>query len=1026
MWIAGHEKPSSYCIWEDDDAWTFTKYLDYLKLPTMYFDPDELVDEDESLELSAKDNRRRSMRSRMSMPRLGSSLHTIFGTSSSKDGVGRNNKIRSSMDSEGKRKSVGFFDSIRSMGKRAVSFRFNTSSSNFREKPGSFLNAIKEGVALQEEKEEENKDAKISSYQNLIDTQVLDEEDIVLDDSDILDEIGPPPTPIVLVATTKSESTHVPPELDAPKAPISPKSKLLENLTEEVLLGHVFLRHLKKNEMELQAYRAKNVDTLQSLEPFFRRHRIRIANKSCLEAIDMSNSSDSVIEEGPPITEIDIYESTIELLDVWRCELYVLSSSFTKSPSSPQKILGSNTTRVAGVVFKCRHGIEQLYELLNVFQTRGAKLSQRCEQFLNEIEKLRCDEIYVKTAKHNLAKHIDKLSWGLVKSVLSKTDITHQKNKLRREFLSREYQTRFYQRAQITPAKEKSVPMFSDDDVNLSYKEDGVSKEGKEKEEKEEFIISSDSKYSKKQEEEVDRKRPKAISSMIDMWTSQFETMGKTHRARLQENITRSTSISNMRGSRDNESNKRRSRHFSSVSSRSSQNFVYSKERKSSASTLGLAESRIMRMSVENDAKRDGGIEHDLLPIWNTEDCRNLCQKIAIFVLGPSASGKTHMTRQNLTKILEANGLSKETTFISIDGGIMRDCSRNWGRMKRRHTREYKGFKDLFGGYFQPMVRQFKKRCFQALLTRGVNMIIPETAVNVSSTVEHYHGPASKGKAKIMFDKLKAEGYTILMTAVHASKLKCMDNGKCREVLEGKKYKNSSWGVAIGSIARMFNYSRSEGYLHETFFVLDNTCWDHSETLLVPPFHGLRLESMIEESQEVEEAEEEDSRGKWATYVIPRSGTLYELSKDSKNEVYYFWEHTNFEIKNQWLKNLDTGVKWDLSHASLVSYVNGIKDIVTTSESLTPRLAEHDDLRDRKDRGDEMSLNIRNKALSTRVNVIEITISEKSKTHHQGDSIVLSPESSQDLGLWIGTIIAASRWGALHREESEEFGQMNL
>ena len=292
--------------------------------------------------------------------------------------------------------------------------------------------------------------------------------------------------------------------------------------------------------------------------------------------------------------------------------------------------------------------------------------------------------------------------------------------------------------------------------------------------------------------------------------------------------------------------------------------------------------------------------------------------------------------------------------------------------MKRRHTREYKGFRDLFGGYFQPLVRQFKKRCFQALISRGVNMIIPETSVNASSTVEHYHGPATKGKVKIMFDKLKEEGYTILMTAVHASRLKCMDNGKRREVLEGKKYKNASWGVAIGSIARMMNYSRAAGYLHETFFVLDNTNWDKSETLLIPPFHGLELESMIEESPDVDdENEEEDSRGKWKTYVIPKSGILYELSKsydnlrdeNGKKDLYYFWEPQSFEVKDQWLKNLDTGVKWDLSNAYVTSYVNGVKDIVTTSESLTPRVVENED--EKKNMMDDPSMMIRTKALST-------------------------------------------------------------
>ena len=199
---------------------------------------------------------------------------------------------------------------------------------------------------------------------------------------------------------------------------------------------------------------------------------------------------------------------------------------------------------------------------------------------------------------------------------------------------------------------------------------------------------------------------------------------------------------------------------------------------------------------------------------------------------------------------------------------------------------------------------------------------------------------------------------------------------------------------------------------------------------MLPPFHGLELESMIEESPDVDdENEEEDSRGKWKTYVIPKSGTLYELSKSkdslkdsySKKDLYYYWEPQNFEIRNQWLKNLDTGVNWDLSSAYVTSYVNGVKDIITTSESLTPRIVENDD----DEKKDDPTIMIRTKALSTRVNVIEITLSEKSRTHHRGNTIVISPESSADLHLWIGTIIAACRWGAQNREDSEQFS-MNL
>ncbi len=624
----------------------------------------------------------------MSMPRIGSMrLHSLFKS--------RNSDDYDKADKSSKRSS-GFFNSIRSMGRRAVSFRFSNSGSkgNNKNRLGSVLKAIQEEVALQDSL---NPDVTVSSFGDLIDSNVVDEEE---DIDDMLDDIDPPPTPIVV---TTNNDDQAPPMKKAPEAPISPKSKMLANLPEEVMLGHVFLRHLKSSEMDLKTHCVKSKEMLRRQNES--RHRVRIS-KSLLEAIDMSNSSDSVIDKGAPVTEIDLYESNVELVDVWRCELHIVRSTTFETVQNVE----SNTTRVNGLIFRCRHGIEHLYRVIKMIQTRGAILSERCNLFVDEIELLRSDEKYVKQAKRNLAQHIEQLSWGMVKNVLSKTDIAHQRRKLRREFLSREYQSRFYQRAQITP-RVPVVPGKEDVSVVSPFVSGKEEKDVKENDDRE-------------VKEEKAEEKPKAMASMIDMWTSKFETLGKDHRQRLQDNIVRSSSIPDIRSrsissssasttpssSVVSSSSASTSRgHYSSVSSSVSNT---SRHRKS---TLGLAERRIMRMSTDIDTRHD--VDSDL-PIWNHSDVRNLCQKIAIFVLGPSASGKTHMTRQNLTKILKANGLSNDSSFISIDGGIMRDCSQNWRQMKRRHTREYKGFRDLFGGYFQPMVRSVRAHSVRARSAR--------------------------------------------------------------------------------------------------------------------------------------------------------------------------------------------------------------------------------------------------------------------------------------------------------------------
>ena len=85
----------------------------------------------------------------------------------------------------------------------------------------------------------------------------------------------------------------------------------------------------------------------------------------------------------------------------------------------------------------------------------------------------------------------------------------------------------------------------------------------------------------------------------------------------------------------------------------------------------------------------------------------NLSGKHAIFVLGPSAAGKSFLTRSNLRRVLSENAYDPQLAFVSIDGGIMRDASVFWNEMKRlpiQGKKKYAGFSDLFSGYFKPHI----------------------------------------------------------------------------------------------------------------------------------------------------------------------------------------------------------------------------------------------------------------------------------------------------------------------------------
>ena len=82
---------------------------------------------------------------------------------------------------------------------------------------------------------------------------------------------------------------------------------------------------------------------------------------------------------------------------------------------------------------------------------------------------------------------------------------------------------------------------------------------------------------------------------------------------------------------------------------------------------------------------------------------------------------------------------------------------------------------------------------------------------------------------------LKKHGYTVVMTAVHASIRKCTSNGTSREKKEGKRYSSRAWSWTAKNVASLFNYSRSLGFKRAAYFIYDNTDWSNTKTVIVPP-----------------------------------------------------------------------------------------------------------------------------------------------------------------------------------------------
>ncbi|MDC3321633.1 hypothetical protein OAV88_03430 [bacterium] len=142
----------------------------------------------------------------------------------------------------------------------------------------------------------------------------------------------------------------------------------------------------------------------------------------------------------------------------------------------------------------------------------------------------------------------------------------------------------------------------------------------------------------------------------------------------------------------------------------------------------------------------------------------------AIFILGPSAAGKSYGLKSNLHRILHTAEWNKNESFHVIDGGIMRECSKMWGEMKSLRlgaktacgSSGLDGFEDLYKSYFKPHITKCKKALFAKLKNERRNVLIPDTATSFL-----------KDKTWNKIKKLHKAGYKILMCAVVASKAKC-------------------------------------------------------------------------------------------------------------------------------------------------------------------------------------------------------------------------------------------------------------
>eukprot|EP00946_MAST-07B_sp_MAST-7B-sp1_P003951 g3951.t1 len=199
---------------------------------------------------------------------------------------------------------------------------------------------------------------------------------------------------------------------------------------------------------------------------------------------------------------------------------------------------------------------------------------------------------------------------------------------------------------------------------------------------------------------------------------------------------------------------------------------------------------------------------------------------VAIIILGPSAVGKSHLTRTKIQQVLEANGIVGKVPFVAIDGGILREDTvlPTWDEIKSLAAHVgCMGFSDAYEkkdgktevGIAKNAMSKGKTALQKIYLEAKQNVIVPTTASDMAKETTAITGFADAG-------------YRVIFMAVNADQANAAVMGCSRARGEGKKYSGSSWLKSVKNAAELISQAHSDASTFGAFaktathFVFDN------------------------------------------------------------------------------------------------------------------------------------------------------------------------------------------------------------
>lgn len=187
-----------------------------------------------------------------------------------------------------------------------------------------------------------------------------------------------------------------------------------------------------------------------------------------------------------------------------------------------------------------------------------------------------------------------------------------------------------------------------------------------------------------------------------------------------------------------------------------------------------------------------------------------------IMGFGPSASGKTYWAKNIIQMLRGRDPTNFPSSFLSIDGGIMRETSITYQILKNvAKEKKTKGFKNLAGGLSMLFSSGSVKKQVEKFLKQGgqpkPNLYVPHTISECGFDTGISENKQIRGCKKTTYQKYiditKDSKWIGLMIYQHKTRENCpfqeiykckgcTESGKEREIDEGKIYSSKYWDTS--------------------------------------------------------------------------------------------------------------------------------------------------------------------------------------------------------------------------------------